>query len=259
MRVFEDDADRAAFLGLLEEALERFKWLCYAYVLMGNHYHLLIETLEASLSYGMRHVNGVYTQQFNRRHSQVGHLFQGRFKSILVDRQAYLLELCRYVVLNPVRAGMVEKPEEYEWSSYRETAGMATGVRFVRSDWVLSQFASDASRARRLYRDFVKSGIGGPRIWEDLRSQGILGGGDFIDAMGPALREKRFVREIPRRERLVSRPSLEDLFPYGGSFEKDERNSLMRQAHLEHGYSFTEIAKRVGLHYATVSRIVRGR
>ena len=254
---FEDDADQVAFLVLLEEVVERFKWLCHAYVLMGNHYHLLVETIEGNLSVGMRHVNGVYTQRFNRRHHRVGHLFQGRFKSILVERQAYLLELCRYVVLNPVRAGMVENPEDYEWSSYRATAGITRGARFVCSDWILSQFSSDASQARRLYMNFVKSGIDGARVRDDLKSRRILGGEKFLEAMEPALREKRFVKEIPRCERLASRPSLKDLFE--GSFGKEERNVLIRRAHLDYSYSFTDIAKHIGLHYATVSRIARGK
>ncbi len=259
MQVFEDDADRAAFLELLEEAMDRFKWLCYAYCLMGNHYHLLIETLEGNLSVGMRHINGVYTQRFNRRHNRVGHLFQGRFKSILVERESYLLELCRYVVLNPVRAGMVRGPGDYEWSSYRATAGAARGAQFIRSDWILSQFAPGLSQGRKTYRAFVKSGIDRGSVWDELKTQGILGGEKFLEAMEPALREKRFVKEIPRSARLISRPSLEELFASGEPFAKEQRNALIRKAYLEHGYSFMDIARQVGLHYATVSRIARGK
>ena len=104
--VFLDNEDRQSFLDLLQKVNKRFNWLCHAYCLMDNHYHLLIETPEGNLSQGMRQVGGVYTQTFNRRHGMVGHLFQGRFKSILVEKDSHLLELCRYVVLNPVRAGM---------------------------------------------------------------------------------------------------------------------------------------------------------
>ena len=113
MPIFEDDADRAGFLDLVEAATTRFNWRCYAYCLMDNHYHLLVETIDGNLAVAMRHINGVYTQQFNRTHHRVGHLFQGRFKSVLVDQNSYLLELCRYIVLNPVRAGMVELPEGF--------------------------------------------------------------------------------------------------------------------------------------------------
>jgi REP element-mobilizing transposase RayT len=104
------DGDRAAFLGILGETCDRFNWICHAYCLMTNHYHLLLETPDANLSKGMRQLNGVYTQYVNRAHGRVGHLFEGRFKAILVERERYLLELARYVVLNPVRAGMVGTP-----------------------------------------------------------------------------------------------------------------------------------------------------
>ena len=121
--ICEDGKDREAFLATLSAAVERFNWICHAYCLMGNHYHLMVETPDGNVSAGMRHLNGVYTQRFNRRHGRVGHVFQGRFKAIVVERESYLLELCRYVVLNPVRAAMVKRVERYPWSSYRATAG----------------------------------------------------------------------------------------------------------------------------------------
>lgn len=107
--IFLDDEDRVLFLACLGAVVTRFGWWCHAYCLMDNHYHLLIETPEGDLSRGMRQLNGVYTQRFNRRHGRAGHVFQGRFKAIVVDRDSYLLELCRYVVLNPIRAGMVSQ------------------------------------------------------------------------------------------------------------------------------------------------------
>ena len=103
--IYEDDEDCAAFLGILGEVVRRFNWVCHAYCLMTNHYHLVIETVEGNLSQGMRQLNGVYTQASNRRHQRVGHLFQGRFKGILVDEDAYLTELSRYVFLNPASGG----------------------------------------------------------------------------------------------------------------------------------------------------------
>lgn len=125
------------FLGGLGEVIARFGWLCHAYCLMDNHYHLLIETPEANLSLGMRQLNGVYAQRFNRRHGRVGHVLQGRFKAIVVDRDSYLLELCRYVVLNPIRAGRVEHIERYAWSSYPATMGLAQCPAWLKTDWVL--------------------------------------------------------------------------------------------------------------------------
>ena len=121
--IYLGDEDRRDFLRLLGGVVEQARWRCHAYCLMDNHYHLLIETPEANLSKGMRQLNGPYTQRFNRRQGRVGHVFQGRFKSILVERDAHLLEVARYVVLNPVRAGMVRSVKDWPWSSYRATAG----------------------------------------------------------------------------------------------------------------------------------------
>ena len=121
--IFEDDADRERFLELLGEVVALFNWQCHAYCLMGNHYHLVIGTPDGNLSKGMRQLNGVFTQWSNRRHRRTGHLFQGRFKAILVDADSYLLELTRYVVLNPVRAGMVKQPSDWPWSSFSAMVG----------------------------------------------------------------------------------------------------------------------------------------
>jgi putative transposase len=170
MPISADDRDRTGFLELLEEAMERFEWHCRAYCLMTNHYHLLVETIQGNLSLGMRHINGVYTQRYNRAHSRVGHLFQGRFKSVVVDRDAYLLELCRYVVLNPVRAGMVDRPEEYDRSGYRATVGASPRPAFLSVDWILSQFGGENGKARRRYAEFVRSGVGVAGIWDKLES-----------------------------------------------------------------------------------------
>ena len=137
--IFVDDEDRQRFLSALAATVIRLGWLCHAYCLMDNHYHLLIETPTASLSEGMRQINGTYTQSFNRRHGRVGHVLQGRFKAILVERESYLLELCRYIVLNPVRAGLVKEAGRYPWSSYRATAGLEAAPAGLMVDWVLSQ------------------------------------------------------------------------------------------------------------------------
>lgn len=160
--IYEDDEGRKVFLELLGFIVDRFNWLCHAYCLMDNHYHLLIETQDGNLSLGMRQLNGIYTQRFNKRHGRVGHLFQGRFKAILVDRENYLLELCRYVVLNPVRAGMVRSSGRYKWSSYHATAGTEKISSFLATDWVLSQFGRSRKVAQEKYKTFVEEAIGKP-------------------------------------------------------------------------------------------------
>lgn len=123
--IFWDDTDRDLLLSTASRVISRYQWLCHAYCLMDNHYHLLIETLQPSLSIGMRQLNGLYTQAFNRRHNRVGHLLQGRYTAILVEKQAHLLELCRYVVLNPLRVKAERRVGNWKWSSYLPTAGLA--------------------------------------------------------------------------------------------------------------------------------------
>ena len=205
--VYLDDDDRREFLRLLARESEQQRWQCYAYCLMGNHYHLLIETPEPNLVRGMRRLQGVYTQAFNRRHGRVGHLFQGRYKSILVDRDAYGLELCRYIVLNPVRAGWVSEPGDWPWSSYLETAGETSSLSWLKRDWVLGQFAEDGTAAGNAYAHFVAQGIGGRSPWEDLRGQIWLGSEIFREKMERALRG-RDLTGVPSRQRQPNRPTV---------------------------------------------------
>ncbi len=138
--IFADDADRRILLQTLEDVICRYNWICHAYCLMGNHYHLKLETVDPNLSLGMRQLNGVYTQRFNRHHQRVGHVFQGRYKAILVEKNEHLLELCRYIVLNPVRACLVDIPEKWPWSSYLATSSAVKAPEILTVDWVLAQF-----------------------------------------------------------------------------------------------------------------------
>jgi len=153
--IFMDDIDRQLFLHLLEKVVARCRWRCHAYCLMSNHFHLVIETPEPNLSYGLQLLNGAYAQWFNQRHGLTGHLFQGRFHSVLVESDWQLLELTRYVVLNPVRAGLCEKPGDWPWSSYRAVVMRVSPPRFLTIDWLLSQFGRDPQRAREEFRIFV--------------------------------------------------------------------------------------------------------
>jgi REP element-mobilizing transposase RayT len=257
-RIFLDDEDRELFLETLGQTIERFNWLCHAYCLMGNHYHLMVETPDANLAAGMRQLNGVYTQRFNRRHRRVGHVLQGRFKAILVDRDSYLLELCRYVVLNPVRAGMVKRAQGYRWSSYRATAGKTETPDYLTCDWLLSQFAQTRTVACRKYREFVRAGTSGdnPSPWEKLRGQVLLGSEKFVKQMKPVLRRKAALKEVPRDQRFASRPEIKTALPLDKLRSKLRRDSAIRVAHLRHGYTLSEIGTHLGLHYTTVSKVV---
>ena len=158
--IYETEDDRLLFLVIFGEVCKSYNWICHGYCLMTNHYHLLIETPDANLSQGMRQLNGVYSQKFNRIHKRVGHVFQGRYKAIMVEKESYLLELTRYIVLNPVRAKMVYFAQEWEWSSYRAMIGQSTLPFWLHTDWVLSAFNPTKGRAIEAYKKFVSEGKG---------------------------------------------------------------------------------------------------
>ena len=256
--IFIDDEDRRLFLSCLSEVVTRFHWRCHAYCLMDNHYHLLIETPEANLSLGMRQLNGVYTQRFNRRHGRVGHMFQGRFKAIVVDRDSYLLELCRYVVLNPIRAGMVADVAHYAWSSYPAIMGLTGLPAWLEADWVLGQFAKTRSAARRRYAEFVSEGLGLPSPWSAVRGQVLLGSEAFVEQVRPLLEDLRELREVPRNQRLLHRPGLAQMFSDLNRNDKALRDEAIRKAFLDYGYTMAAIAGHAGVHYSTVSKVIKG-
>jgi len=249
--IYEDDEDRQRFLDTVAEVVERYNWVCHAYCLMSNHYHLVAETVEGNLSRGMRHLNGVYTQASNRRHGRSGHLFQGRFKGILVDRDAYLLELSRYVVLNPVRAGICEMPEEWPWSSYRAMIGTAPAPKWLAVDGLLSQFGSPREQARRRYRAFVYEGMG-QDIWQGLRQQIYLGNEAFVTRMQSKSRIEGDRLSVPQPQRRPPPPSLEQIEERSAN-----RNAAIATAYATGAYTYREIAAYFGVHLATVGRIVR--
>jgi REP element-mobilizing transposase RayT len=209
--IFRDDHDRRGLLSLFARAVTILQWRVHAYVLMGNHYHLLLETPEPNLSRGMRQINGVYTQRFNRRHDRVGHLFQGRFHSILVEKEAHLLELVRYVVLNPVRAGLAKSPEEWPWSNYRATVGLERPAVWLEVAWTLSQFGGGALAGDR-YKQFVDAGLASPRApWVNLRKQFVLGGAAFRKRIQKRIDESGAGAEVPWAHRHCVRPDLDSI------------------------------------------------
>jgi REP element-mobilizing transposase RayT len=179
--IYTDDEDRYQWLNVLDEVSQRFNWDIHAYCQMTNHYHFVVETPDANLSKGMRQLNGVYTQRFNRRHGMVGHLFQGRYKAILVQKESYLLELSRYVVLNPVRGGMVDTPSDWPWSSFEVMiGGCDPELKSLDTEWTISWFGKKHDEAARAYAQFVKSGIGRASPLADVRHQLILGDETFL-------------------------------------------------------------------------------
>ena len=166
--------DRLDQLEVLAQTCHRFNWVVHAYCQMTNHYHLLVETVDGNLSKGMCQLNGVYTQHFNRRHNQMGHLYQGRYKAIVVQKDSYHLELSRYIVLNSIRAHMVKSLNQWQWSSYPAAMGIATESPWLDTDWLLSQFGKQRKRAREKYHEFMMPGKRLPSPLEGTRHQLIL-------------------------------------------------------------------------------------
>jgi putative transposase len=254
--VFRDDQDRINFLNTLQHVNKKYNWICHAYCLMTNHFHLLIETPDGNLARGMRQLNGVYTQLFNKRHQRNGHLFQGRYKSILIQKDSHLLEVCRYVVLNPVRARMTESPEQWKWSSYRATSGKESPHPCLTTDWISGQFSGKRVKALQEYRQFVRRGIGENSLWPEVKGQSILGEDDFVDSLIPHLKKLKDVPEIPRSQRFANRPSLGKVFTADILRNKVRRDKKIAEAVEKHAYSQRQIADHLGLHYSTISRIM---
>jgi REP element-mobilizing transposase RayT len=250
--IYRDARDSQRFLDLLGAVCARYGWRCFAYCLMTNHYHLVVETAQANLSAGMRQLNGRYTQAFNHRHRREGHLLQGRYKAILVEREAYLMELCRYVVLNPVRAGLAAEARAWRWSSYRATLTGA-GPAWLAVPELLGLFAPERKAAVRAYAGFVAEGTGRELgLWDRLEGQIYLGAADFVAAMRARAGRSGASGEIPRAQRQAPPrplPAFAQRYP--------DRHEAMARAHLEGGYSQAEVARHFGVHYSTVSRAAR--
>jgi REP element-mobilizing transposase RayT len=207
--IFRTIRDRQTFLLFLGMAAERFCWSVTAWVLMTNHFHLVLQTPEPNLSKGMQWLNSAYANWFNRIHGRCGHLFQGRFKAFLIDGERYFADVLRYVVLNPVRAKMCERPEEYRWSSYRATAGLEEAPDWLDLAPVHRLFAADAAKAQPLYRDFVLAKIGcEDRLWDKLTNQFYLGSEAWCKTMRRKVETRPRSTDHPRIQRAVGRPKM---------------------------------------------------
>jgi putative transposase len=209
--IFLDDEDRLQFLDLLGRCAERCDWILLAYVLMTNHFHLVLQLTCETLSVGLQWLNGEYAKHFNKRHKRVGHLIQGRPHTPLIEDGDYFLNVLRYAVLNPVRANMVEKPEDYRWSSHRAILGLADAPKWLAVDDVLANFAPDRQIARARYACFVDAGIGGESPWKDLVGQVFLGGPEWIEKMRGKIDLKPRCDEHPRVQRQIGGIPMADI------------------------------------------------
>lgn len=262
--IYKSVRDREAFLGYLESAAMRYGAVIHCYCMMDNHYHLLLETPEANLSAIMRHINGAYTTYFNVKRKRSGHLFQGRYKALLVDKDAYAMELSRYIHLNPVRAKMVEKPEDHRWSSYRSYVGIKQAPAWLFIDFVLAYFGPDKAASRKEYRRFVESALGQEleSPMEELVAGTILGADEFVRKIkSKYLDVKKAERNVPDIRKLVARPGLDEIeravleeFKDGKKLSQTVKLYLGRKLT---GERLSEIGKRYGVGDSAVSEAAR--
>lgn len=258
--IYVDDVDRLAFLDVLGATLGRFDAAALAYCLMGNHYHLVLTTHSANLSKLMRQLGGVYTQRFNRRHDMAGHLFQGRFKAILIDRDAYLLAACRYVEQNPVRARMVDTPGAWPWSSYAANTGTVPAPDWLDPSAVHglltgrdTQSPTDAANAAAAYADWVAA-TPDASLWPGaLRQQVFLGDEAFVARMqAQAAPDGLAARDVPQQQRgRPTKPTLAECLAGGVS-----RKEAFRRAFVDGGMTMSAIAAEAGLSVARVSQLI---
>lgn len=249
--IYKDAFDRIAWLDVLRQVCDRCNFVVHSFCQMNNHYHLMLETVDGNLAQGMRLLNGLYTQYFNRRHHVVGHLFQGRYKAILVQKQSYLLELTRYIVLNPIRANFVRSLNDWEWSSHHHVLGLKPTPAWLETEWLLRQFGVNRGSALEAYCRFVMEGRDIENPLKDTKFQLLLGDGEFV-AKYQNCDSPHFPAEISRTQRRSSALSVAE---YGEKFP--DRDEAMARAYFSTAYTMAEIGKHFGVTYRTVSRAVK--
>jgi REP element-mobilizing transposase RayT len=230
--IFKNDTDRRRFLSYLQDIHQRFNIIVHAWCLMNNHYHLLMETPLANLSRSMQKLNSSYTTYYNVKHERVGHLFQGRYKAILIDKDAYLQEVSRYIHLNPVRAKVTANPEKYPWSSYRYYINAGIYPEYLKIGLILEYFSEQQEKARKRYREFVKEGLGESNPFKEISAGCILGNRRFVEEIKDRyVDKKKKQRDLPSlRELNKSAISGEDIINF---VERNKDISEKRKAKIK--------------------------
>jgi REP-associated tyrosine transposase len=250
--VFKSQKDREKFLSYLESATHRYGAAIHAYCLMSNHYHLILETPGGNLSQIMRHINGAYTTYFNVKRKRAGHLFQGRYKAILIEADEYASELSRYIHLNPVNAGMVTRPEEYQWSSYRSYIGEKTHPAWLKTEFILGYFSKKAANARKKYRLFVEDMLGNEyeSPLNGTIGSSLLGSSGFVEEITTQyLKDKQASRDVPAVRQLASQPLPEKTIrEVKQAFAENEKLARQAAMHLCHKYSGSTL-REIGSHF----------
>jgi putative transposase len=263
--IFRTDQDRKKFLSYLQSAHERYGAVLHVYCLMGNHYHLLLETPRANLSEILHHINGAYTTYFNLKTHRSGHLFQGRYRAILVEKDAYCQELSRYIHLNPLRAGIVRDLRSYRWSSYPQYVGLSQGCSWLETGYILGYFDQHKRRAQTKYMIYVEEAVRREpkNPLESVFASTFLGSPAFVEEQKQrmGIGEKADTRNVPALKAFVDRPSLDRIRAEVGN-HVDSTLSLSKKIGIYvsqrfGGYRLAEIGGHYEMTGAAVSQACR--
>jgi putative transposase len=249
--IYRDTEDRLAWLNTIALVCKRFNLVVHAFCQMTNHDHLPVETVDGNLSQGMRQLNGLYTQAFNRRHHLVGHLFQGRYKAILVQKECYLLELTRYVVLNPLRARMLTSLDDWPWSSHHYALGRKPSPPWLETDWLLGQFGKSSNEAIPAYEQFVAAGLDLDSPLKATAHQLLLGDDEFVGHHQQLL-NAAVLRDVPKTQRRAAVLSLIEYEAWAASVDE-----AMFNAYYSTAFTMEQIADHFGVSARTVSRAIK--
>ena len=272
VQIFCSREDYTAFIELLKDASSLWKARIAAFCLMSNHYHLLVQTPEANLYRCMRHINGLYTQYFNRTYKSDGQLFRGRYKSIVIDRDSYLLELVRYIHRNPLHTGLVKRLEDYSWSSHRAYISRGNEGNWLHKDFVLSMLEENKSKRRQAYIDFVKQEESETlrALYEKKKLPLLLGAKDFIDDIRQKYYDKTIIKEMPQvKELFLDKSQIEkavcrvyqivaaELLKSRRGNYNEARNVAIYLMRKYTGASLKDIGSRFGMSsYSSVSSVI---
>lgn len=249
-RIFFDDRDRRRFLRILERSLNQYGAECINYSLMENHYHSIIHTPRANISRLMALLDQLYTTYVNRRYGWTGHLFGGRFTATIIDDTDYLRNALAYIALNPVRAGLVTRAEDWEWSSYRSAIGTSAPISFISAAWLKRAFPAETlEESRRLFQVFTETAAA-----ESTEHEVVAGNEELRKKVRALIGLTMYAQRVPRAYRALARPSLNALF--SEAFTREQRRIAARRAHVVHGYLLEEIGRFLCVHPATISRWV---
>jgi REP element-mobilizing transposase RayT len=251
--LFLDDRDRRCFIKILAEACEKYGVRANAQCQMGTHYHIVVQTPRANISEFMGFVNGEFAKYWNRRYHCSGHVYNERYKPVLVDTGLYLRVLMSYVLNNPVAGGIVSRAADWPWSSYRATAGLETPPGYLSLDWLETTFpASSMSASQAMFERYVNAPSLEEAEYDFTRA--IYGGDDFKERIRAHIAATLYTASIPRAYRALHRPPLQELL--SSTFDKEQRNTAILRAHVVYAYTSAEIGRCLHLHPASVSRVI---